>query len=158
MEHPNIAVMDTEIIDAECTELQRKLGAIMIRGNQLGLTAEDSPHGRALTAAVYRACDQLELQGPRSERIALQLLEALDRYELALGQLVVKEDETEQLYCVEWCKWEHGGGVDMQEWKSSPECGLCLAEAEARVKRLDLQFAPHFRHRYVEVKYEPASG
>jgi len=40
---------------------------------------------KILTDAMYRAVDDLECQGERSMRIARQLLEALARYELAIG-------------------------------------------------------------------------
>lgn len=40
---------------------------------------------KILTDAMYRAVDALEGQGERSMRIARQLLEALARYELAIG-------------------------------------------------------------------------
>lgn len=41
----------------------------------------DTPHGRELRAAMYRIVDQLENEDPRSQRMALQMLQALARYE-----------------------------------------------------------------------------
>lgn len=79
-------------IEQECSELARAIAPLVLQ--ELHLTAEDTPHGKALGAAVYRAVDQLEGQGARSQRIALQLLEALARYELALGQLLIAEEST----------------------------------------------------------------
>lgn len=84
--------------ESECSELARKIAPIILDELLTGKPSEDSPHGRALTAAVYRAVDHLEGQGARSNRIALQLLEALARYELALGQLLIAEDESRPGY------------------------------------------------------------
>lgn len=58
---------------------------IVFREISQGSATEDTPHGRELTAAVMRAVDALEGQGARSNRIALQLLEALCRYEESLS-------------------------------------------------------------------------
>ena len=142
-------------IEQECSELARAIAPLVLDELITGKGTEDSPHGRALTAAVYRACDQLENQGSRSNRIALQLLEALARYELALGRLLIAgeepADETLPLYKVQWCSWVNGGGLDMQEWHPSDWDTTDECEAIEKVKRLDIAFAPRFRHRFVQV-------
>lgn len=124
---------------------------------------EDTPHGKALVAAVYRAIDSLEGQGARSCRVAAQLLLALARYECELqcaalriltpptAQGPVEAEKETPTYRIDWCKWEHGGGDDMQEWKPSDETYDDEYVARERVKDLDNRFAPHFRHRYVEM-------
>jgi hypothetical protein len=94
MNDPNTILIVTDPdLDAECSELARAIAPLVLQDLQLGVPAEDTPHGRALVASVYRAVDQLEGQGKRSDRIAMQLLEALSRYEHALGQLLIESDE-----------------------------------------------------------------
>lgn len=152
-------VLIVQEIDAECAEMARRLANSVLEPPLTGEPSKDTPHGQALTAAVYYACTQLEGQGARSSRIALQLLEALARYELALGQLFLSEDDAANgdvsprvSYRIEWCAFEFGGGLDMQEWKSSDEYYADEERAKDRVKALDIAFAPKFRHRAVEVK------
>lgn len=177
--------------DRECSELARAIAPAVLRDLFDPLPSLDSPHGTALTTAVYHACDELQDLGPKSKRICLQLLEALARYELALGQLLIAKEErrpgyvkdgpcddcgkhgplqclTDQeqdnhpllicldgcavpTYRVMWCKWENGGGFDMQEWHPSDWESTDEEAAKDHVRHLDLRFAPMYRHRY-EVK------
>lgn len=147
-----IIVEESEDIDAECSELARKIAPLVLQDLQLGIPAEDTPHGRALTAAVYRAVDALEGQGARSMRIARQLLEALARYECALGQLLIADDDPPLSYRVEWCIWVDGFGADQQDWQSSEHLFTDEYEANTMRERCDERFRTiNIRHRVVQV-------
>lgn len=150
MNEPTISYIDVDTdSDEACSALARAIAPLVLDELISGKPTEDTPHGRALTAAVYRAVDTLEGQGSRSERIALQLLQALAHYEFALGQLFVPESV--EFFQVQWCRWEHGGDADMQEWHPSDTTFEDETLARERCIVLDNQFAPHFRHRTVKV-------
>lgn len=180
MDEPTIT--DRELIDIECTELARKIAPLVLQDLQLGIPAEDTPHGRALVAAVYRAVDDLEGQGARSDRVAYQLLEALTRYALALGELLIEGEEPEEVritecwrvgapergievqhliriddpaptYRIEWCTWVDGFGADQQDWIPSEFCYSDEYEANTMRERCDERFKTiSIRHRVVEIK------
>lgn len=91
---PVLAPLQPNADEQECSELARAIAPLVLNELISGTPHEDTPRGRALTAAVYRAVDQLEGQGARSERIALQLLTALAHYETDLGQCWVTDEIT----------------------------------------------------------------
>jgi hypothetical protein len=150
---PDVLIVTDPAIEQECSELARAIAPLVLQDLQLGVPAEDTPHGRALTAAVYKAVDQLEGQGARSMRIACQLLEALARYELALGELSLELDPPATKYRVEWCNWVDGFEEHQQEWKSGERLLDDEYEANTWREALNARFSTtNIRHRVVEVK------
>lgn len=150
--NPILIVTAPEDTDTQCSELARSIAPLVLQDLQLGIGAEDSPHGRALVAAVYKAVDSLEGQGARSMRIAQQLLEALARYELELGRLFLSEDES-VTYRIEFCTWADGFDADQQDWKVTDHEYTDEYEANTMRERCDERFRRiNIRHRVVQVK------
>lgn len=78
-----VLTFDDAGLDRLIADLLRD-GPLVLREQQVAIP-EDRASVRALCASVYRAVDALENQGSRSNRIALQLLEALAKYESAMA-------------------------------------------------------------------------
>lgn len=147
-------IVDMDDIDQECSELARAIAPLVLNDLQLEIHDTDTPHGRALVAAVNRAANELENQGVKSMRIAGQLFSALARYELALGQLALAQDGiAEPLYRLQWCTWADGFEAHQQEWKDTDQEFSDEYEANTMREGLDARFRTiNIRHRVVEVK------
>lgn len=148
---------DNRPTDSVSDRLMRALTPIVLRELVTSSPALDTPHGKALTDAVYRAIDDLEGQGTRSQRIAGQLLMALGRYEFELEQSqitpVIFPVVEPARYRIEFCTWVDGFDAEQQDWKASEHEYDDEYEANTMRERCDEKFRRiNIRHRVVTVK------